>query len=86
MKTQIVKGLTGDAKKEMEEEYISSLHFRRRLEVLIKDKVESVRKDVRQRTAYNSPSWAYEQADAIGFERACYEIISLISDSNVEKS
>ena len=86
MKTQITKGLTGDAQKEMEEEFVSSLHFRRRLEYLIRERVENVRKDVRQRTQYDSPSWAFIQADAIGFERACYEIISLISENNVEKS
>ena len=86
MKTAIIKGLEGQELEEMENAFRSSGTIRKRLRQLIQERVDSSRDETRKRIQYDSPSWAYVQADQIGFERACYEIISLLSEKQVEKS
>lgn len=79
MKTAIIKGLDEQKAEEVEANFKSSALFRERLGELILEKIASKRNKVRQEDMYNSPSWALIQADAVGYERGLYEIISLIS-------
>lgn len=69
----------------MEAGFAACAHVRQRLETLLAEKIKTRRKEIVSVDAYQSPSWAYLQADAIGYERAMKEIISLISSSSVEK-
>ena len=85
MKTVLKKGLTKEQAVEIESDFKASAFFRERLSAILEDKVDALRKEVRQKNSYDSPSWAYVQADYIGFERAIYEVISLISNDSVEK-
>lgn len=85
MKTILTKGLSKERAVELESDFKASAFFRERLAATLEDKVNTLRKEIRQKNAYDSPSWAYVQADYIGFERAIYEIISLISNDAVEK-
>lgn len=86
MKTSFTSGLDPEIGKEIEAEFKHSARFRERLIDILMSKNESNRSNVRQKTSYERPSWAYEQADAVGYERAIYEVISLISSESVEKS
>lgn len=79
MKTSWVNGLELPQQEEMRREYDASLLLRMRMLQLCKDKIETSRTACRQKLSYDSPSWAYLQADAVGYERALEEIISLIS-------
>lgn len=83
MKTSWLKGLTGQQVTECKSEYVGAARLRERLSVLLEAKVEEKRKSVRASNTYESPSWALVQADAIGYEKALYEVISLISEKNV---
>lgn len=85
MKTVLKKGLTKEQAVEIESDFKASAFFRERLSAILEDKVDALRKEVRQKNSYESPSWAYVQADYIGFERAMFEVISLISNDSVEK-
>ena len=85
MKTVWTKGLSVQDKHEIEAGFAACAQVRQRLETLINEKVKTKRKEVVGVDAYQSPAWAYLQADAIGYERAMKEIISLISSSSVEK-
>lgn len=79
MKTVWVKGLNEQEKEEMRSSFVSSANVRKRLTELLEDKIETKRKSNVSEERYESPGWAYLQADAVGYERAMREIISIIS-------
>ena len=78
MKLNWTKGLSGDAKKDVVQEYASSSNLRKRLEVLLQEKQSSSQKAIISKDAYDSPNWAFKQADAVGYQRALEEVISLL--------
>lgn len=78
MKTNWTKGLSGDAKRDVQLEYASSSNLRRRLDALIKEKQATASKAIISKDAYDSPNWAYKQADHTGYLRALEEVLSLI--------
>lgn len=79
MKQNWLKGLNPERKKEVTEDFKAGVGLRKRLEEMLNEKVETNRTSVRIKDAYNNPNWAFLQADAVGYERALYEVISLIS-------
>ena len=83
MKTVWTSGLNAEKKEEIERDFISSSGMRERLTAILSDKITSKRSETLSKDLYNSPSWAYQQADAIGYERALNEVISLISSPRV---
>jgi len=85
MKTVWLKGLTLDQKTEMKKEYAASSHLRAALTSILNDKLSTINTSLRSKTNYENPAWAFQQADGIGYERAIYEVIALISNSPVEK-
>jgi len=86
MKTAWFKGITNkDQKTEVRQEYIKSLPTRIRLKELLEDKIEATRSTRRGNSTYDSPNWPLLQADSIGYERALFEVISLIYDEKVQK-
>lgn len=82
MKTSLVSGLTKEKAEQVRAEFMHSPAFRDRLIDVLNVKKESLRSEVTAKTSYDSPSWAYFQADANGFERAINEIISLLKSKN----
>lgn len=82
MKTSWTTGLDAKTKKEIEDDFKSCPILRERLTAILKKKVDALRSDTLSRDAYASPSWAYLQADAVGYERAINEVISLLSSKN----
>ena len=85
MKTTWTKGLNAEQKKEISASFNACADIRSRLTDLINEKIATKRKDAVSVDKYSSPSWAYLQADAVGYERAMNEIISLLSSTSVEK-
>lgn len=86
MKTVWFKGITNkDQRSEIRQDYLKSLPARLRLKELLEDKIESARSARRGNSSYDSPNWALLQADSIGYERALFEVISLIYDEKVQK-
>lgn len=83
MKSIITAGLTEERSKEISGEFKHSAFLRERISELLRQKNEAHRASVRQKSTYDSPSWAYVQADAVGYERAIYEVINLISSESV---
>ncbi len=79
MKTIWTKGLNEQEKEEMRTSFIASANVRKRLSQLVEEKIETKRKGSVSEERYDSPGWAYLQADAVGYERAMREIISIIS-------
>ncbi len=78
MKTSLKAGLSPEKQKEIDAEFKASGLLRERLVKLINDKLDSSTKESRSKITYDSPNWALLQADAVGFQRACEEIMSLL--------
>lgn len=85
MKKNWTAGLTPQEAEEITHSFNVGVELRKRLTQLLEDKVVVKRKETISKDAYASPSWAYLQADAVGYERALNEVISLISSNSVEK-
>lgn len=85
MKTVLTKGLSKEQAAEIEQDFKAAAFLRERLTTILEEKVDALRRDNRQKSSYESPSWAYVQADYIGYERAIYEVISLLSSNSVDK-
>mgnify|MGYP000694568427 FL=1 len=83
MKTSLTSGLDEQQKDEMEREFGASARLRERLIYILEGKMETNKKEVRSKENYQNPSWAYLQADGIGYERAISELISLLSSKNI---
>lgn len=80
MKTVWTKGLTGQALIEVKADYVGAHAIRKRLAAIMQDKADARRKASIAESSYDNSNWALKQADAIGYERAISELISLISD------
>lgn len=78
MKTSWTQGLNKEAAAAMAASFQASGSLRERLCILLKKKEESNKQKMRSVSAYEAPNWAYMQADAIGYERALNEVISLL--------
>lgn len=79
MKTSLANTPNEELNRQITQEFIASKAFRERLIAVLDGKRASLRKDTIARTSYDSPSWAYVQADNNGYERAISEVISLLS-------
>jgi len=77
---------TPELRSEIKKDYAQAVNIRNRLIEILKGKIENSRSSVRRRDMYESPSWPLLQADAVGYERALFEVISLISDTESSKS
>jgi hypothetical protein len=78
MKTSLTKGLDVEKTKELKVEFASSTFLRERLRQLLDEKIQTNRTATTSKDAYGNPNWAYLQADAVGYERALKEVISLL--------
>jgi len=78
MKTAWLKGLSADSKKEMTASFKGSLVLRKRLQVLLDAKEKEFERSSISKDGYDSPNWAYKQADLVGYKRALSEINSLL--------
>lgn len=77
MKTVLVKGLNEVDARDVRAEFKSCPMLRRQLIKVVEDKMRQSFKNSYAKEGYDSPNWAYTQADARGYERALSEIISL---------
>lgn len=78
MKTTWLKGVEADQHDRVKSAFTSSSELRARLTKICEDKVYTIMST--HKSQYDSPNWAYAQADAIGYRRALEEIISLIEN------
>lgn len=70
---------------EIRADFISSRLLREKLTSILESKIAASMTSTRSIEKYSLAGWAFMQADAVGYERAMKEVISLISDVSVEK-
>jgi ABC-type microcin C transport system permease subunit YejB len=80
MKDSWTRGLDPEVIKDITSNYLSSKLMRKRLIALLELKSKTNLGEMRNKISYESPSWAYLQADRMGYERALRDIIDLIED------
>lgn len=78
MKITWTKGLKEKEREEMKSLFAANALFRKRAQELLLEKIVSIRQKNVVETSYDSPNWALKQADAVGYERAMQEVISLL--------
>jgi len=79
MKSVLTAGLTPQSKEEVVASFNASSLLRERLTTILDKKLQASKTTKVSVETYASPSWAYLQADANGYERAIKEVISLLS-------
>lgn len=84
MKSSWLAGLTEQERNECKGDFIAAGKLRERLTVLLNDKCDVARTSGRAKISYETANWPYLQADLVGYERALFEVISLISNDPVE--
>jgi hypothetical protein len=80
MKTAWTKGLNPERSLEVHREFKEALLFKKRLLELLEEKLKTKQTETLSKDLYKDSSWAYFQADGIGYQRGISEIISLLSD------
>jgi len=85
MKQSWIQGLDTDRAAQLTRDYVGAATLRKRMEELLMLKIKASNAVTRKKEAYEISNWAYLQADAIGYERALLEVISIISENSVEK-
>lgn len=80
MKISWYQGLEPEVERAIRGDFKSSLLIRNRLKKMLLDKIEAARSDARQKKNYDNANWANFIAESLGYERAMFEIISLIED------
>lgn len=81
MKSILFKGLNTQEEKELRGDFISSNLLRKRICVILNEKINASNKTLRQLANYEDASWAYKQADGCGYQRALDEVINILTDS-----
>ena len=85
MKSSWTEQLDAEISKEVRSNFKAAFLTRKRLASMLLDKVESSNRAARLKDSYDSPNWAFLQADQRGYERAMYEVIALIIEDDKEK-
>jgi len=80
MKTLWTAGMDVEASQETVADFKAAKQLRKRLDEILCNKINACREESLSKSKYESPSWAYTQADAVGYERALKEVISIISE------
>lgn len=84
MKRSWTTGLEPERTRDVKSNFKEALVMRQRLGEMLNDKINSSHRAGRAKESYDSPNWAYLQADARGYERALQEVIDLILDNSKE--
>lgn len=80
MKTRWSMGLDEQNTKDIKQLYKEASRIRGRLNQMLVDIINEKRKGATLESLYDSPNWAYLQADRVGYERAIRDIIELIGE------
>ena len=86
MKTILLKGMTEQHADEMRQMFAASAHVRNRVIEVLREKIATNNKNTRSKESYGIANWAFLQADAVGYERALTECISLLTHDTGERS
>lgn len=79
MKTIWFKELTEEQISSVKKEFLSSPILRDKAIAIMKERITNSNKQRTKEGGYESPNWAFMQADSCGYERAYLEMINTFS-------
>lgn len=87
MNTAWTKGLRKESQEyqDIKAAFVESYLLRKRLKEILSDKFDSKVKTSMSNDNFDSPAWAYIQAEAIGYSKAMKEIINLLESTDKTK-
>lgn len=86
MKTVFFSNENEKDAEEIRHSFVHATRMRQKLQEILKAKIDASNKTVRTKDAYGIANWAFLQADAVGYERAMQEVISLlVNDATQER-
>lgn len=80
MKISWTKGLDKQKASDIRQKFKESSLILARLKVMLAKSIEEKRSASTLETNYESPNWAYIQADRVGYERALRDVMELLTD------
>lgn len=81
MKTAWFKNAkTDQEREEIRAHFVGSARMRQHFKVMLQDKINESRNATRSKDLYANSGWAFLQADAVGYERAMTEVMSLLTN------
>lgn len=82
MNTAWIKGLTkgSEYEKDVRAAYAESALIRKRLVEVLENMYMGAAKERLSASGYENPSWAFLQADAVGYARALQDILRILED------
>ena len=81
MKKSWTQGLEPDVATEMRMAFKSSLVLRKRMAEMLRTKEQDNYKTNISNSNYDSPNWAFQKADSIGYARALIDILNLMEEN-----
>lgn len=85
MKLELLKGLDPEQKAQRKAILYGCANGFEIVEDVLREKVATLFRASLERREYDSPSWALEQADAVGYIRALHEVIELLALDREQK-
>lgn len=86
MRITWTKGLNKNDADEIVNAFKHNAVLRLRLVTILQEKIDASRKESCSKDGYDSPNWAFKQADSAGFIRGMHEIIDLLQENQQKKS
>ena len=80
MRKSLFKGLTEQEQLDVKASFKGSLIYRKRLTEVLQSKIDVAFTAMRNKAEYEDPSWAYKQADSLGYVRGINELINLLNE------
>jgi hypothetical protein len=80
LKTSLLKGLNTKDEQELKGLFIEAARLRKRMVDVLEEKYKSMDVATLGKDGYENASWAYKQADAIGYKRAIRELQNLLEN------
>lgn len=80
MKTSWLQGVEKERSIDIKQNFKESLVLRKRFFEIIYEMIETNRKGQISKSLFDSPNWAFHQADRVGYERALRDMLELFSE------
>lgn len=74
------RDLSPEEKEELKRELLAARIALKRLETILKNKIDTSASEIRKETHFDNPSWTHKLASTLGYERALQEVINLIKE------
>lgn len=80
MKSKLLKGVEEDQQNEVRGYFKEAVRFRKRLNEVLDEEIDSLHKSMRDEDLWKTPNWELIQADRVAQVKALKQVISLLNE------